>query len=397
MAIRVLPKHAADIVAEMLDASSSKAATHEQLMLKEMFASARDRYLELQESVGMSEFTPASGVHSQTSYGFRVFWEILLCSETELCRLTGKSVKMLPAKPIDVQLEADNNSKLYPVSMQGLEASQICGIKRMQMWRDLSVNHVENFLQPSQQLTASQGEDNFDFFVGKHFEARPAPAKLAGKPYVISSLIAEADAKEAKSFAANAAQAAETMKANAEQKKKKGKKEKKDGDDGSGSSSSGSGSSGEGEGSDEDDAKPAASKRRAAPTLGLGSLARLTVKKSAKSAAKAKLARGKSPSPARPPSSSAVAKKPQTGSKKDREIAAQLEQLEAKDAEMHKVAKEHVRDAKGTSIACLLQLNVKHFLTTPKQGQLLNGVWCLQIAELSSLCVESVLLSRSSA
>ncbi|CAE7172287.1 unnamed protein product, partial [Symbiodinium necroappetens] len=276
---------------------------------------------------------------------------------------------------IDIKLDGQHNSKYYPLSMKGLDPKDIQGMKKLEVWHDLAVHHQEHYLQPQHQLDESQGQSNFSFFANAHFQKRPAAAKLGGQPYVLQKLIKDAELLEAAQAKASAPPPPPP-------------KRKASGEP----SESGSGSEDDSGSSDAAGGKETAGpaqEPRAAPSIGLGSL-EVVAKARAKAKAKQVVRpRSRSPSVGKPASSSVVkaassslVKGPKGGgSKKEREMAQLLEQLQESDREMYNVAQEHIAHAKGTGVACLLTLNVKHFLTNSRQGVVLHNAGALDSSD----------------
>ena len=358
--VALLPDREFVDVAEAVKKGATKGASDADVMLRDMVLAAIERYREQQDEGNRPLFSPASTVSNMTGYGYRVYWEVLLCSASDLTTLSGRPAKSLGAAPIKIKLDGENAQTFWPLSMQGLSEDQVRGIKRMQVYYDTQVEHGECFLSPEHQLHQDHGTKNFGFYTKKHFAARPGVGRVGGKPYILKKLIQEAEMQEAKNAATVAAVSAASS-----------RKQPEKGSDSSEEESSGSG----GEDKEPETAKP---KARAAPTPSLGSLRGPDAKKVARKP-KAAAARRNSPFAKKPPSSSAAKPRSLTvgGSKKDRELAAQLDDLEQHDPEMFKVAKDHLRNATGSSAACLKQLNVNHFLTNTKQGQVLNAASCL--------------------
>ena len=363
VAVAVLPDRDFPEVAEAVKKGAAKNASDADVMIREMVVVARERYTEQMEEGKLPLFLPGSSVSNKTAYGYRVYSEILLCTAKDLAALTGKPVNSLQVTPIKIKLDGESYSKFFPLSMQGLSEEQVRGIKRMQIYHELEVEHEESFLAPEHQLHEQHGANSFQFYTKKHFAARPGAARVGGKPYELSKIIQDAEMQEAKNAATVAAVAAASA-------RKQPQKPKRDSDESEGST----GSESEDKDQDPATAKP---KARAAPTPSLGSLQSSDLKKVIRKPKAAALRR--SPSPDKAPSSSAAAKPKSVtlgGSKKDKELAAQLRDLEEHDTEMHRVATEHLRHAKGSSIGCLKQLNVQNFLTNTKQGQVLHAVSC---------------------
>ncbi|CAE7260414.1 CFAP47 [Symbiodinium sp. CCMP2456] len=351
--VALLPDRPFPDVAEAVKKGEAKHASKADSMFREMVLSARARFCEQQEEGSRPLFSPGSSVFNKTGFGYRIYWEYLLCTKKQLEELSGKPVSSLAVTAVSFKLDGDTNSKLYAISMQGISEDQMKGMKRMQVFHELEVEHEESFLSPEHQLHVQQGENNFQFYTKQHFATRPGVAKVGSHPPTLSKLIENAEMQEAK----NAAVAVPGPKRAREEQK------------GSGSAESSSSSS-----SNEDKGKSGANRTdqaRSAPAPSLGSLQIAEPKKETRRPKAA--ATPRSPSPETGEKAVSISEsKPRSlnlgGSKKEKEHAAVLEELERLDTEMLTVAKEHLRN-KGSSVSCLKQLNVKHFLTNAKQGQ----------------------------
>ncbi|CAE7540365.1 unnamed protein product, partial [Symbiodinium microadriaticum] len=360
----ILPQHTWEQLVELLRAAKQKKDP-----LYVMFMNARTLFDEQKaRGIQLPDFSPASAVLTQDTYGYRVKWEVLLASEAELCRLTNKTPKELKAcktlKSFKMRLDGPDasHSVLYPLSLAGLDPGAIAGMKRLELSRDVRIAHEEHFLSPLNNLTEGHGMEAFKFYASGHFEHRPGAGKVSGKVDTLKEIL-EACNKQA---AAAGAAAASNVKVEVQPPSDSVKEEAVE--DPSDSDSSTPGEKGKGRGKKGAQARPRA---------GLGSTAApkaVPSRKPFKRKLEAQEERPRSKSPSvsvAAPSGSMVqaAKSSLKGNKKERERQAVLDELESKDEVLYKVASAHLKECGGAGVSCLLQLNLKHFFSNSKQGQ----------------------------
>ena len=377
----ILPQHTWEQLVELLRAAKQKKDP-----LYVMFMNARTLFDEQKaRGIQLPDFSPASAVLTQDTYGYRVKWEVLLASEAELCRLTNKTPKELKAcktlKSFKMRLDGPDasHSVLYPLSLAGLDPGAIAGMKRLELSRDVRIAHEEHFLSPLNNLTEGHGMEAFKFYASGHFEHRPGAGKVSGKVDTLKEIL-EACNKQA---AAAGAAAASNVKVEVQPPSDSVKEEAVE--DSSDSDSSTPGEKGKGRGKKGAQARPRA---------GLGSTAApktVPSRKPLKRKLEAQEERPRSKSPSvsvAAPSGSKVqaAKSSLKGNKKERERQAVLDELESKDEVLYKVASAHLKECGGAGVSCLLQLNLKHFFSNSKQGQVLNGAKPLSCVDLTEHC-----------
>ncbi len=101
----------------------------------------------------------------------------------ELFTISPRDVKNL--KKLNCCNEEGEQKEFYVISLKGLDASQVFGMRRIQLAHEVTIEKDEFQMLHSEQLVPSQPSDWFSFASQKHFE-NFRPFKLTGKANLLS-------------------------------------------------------------------------------------------------------------------------------------------------------------------------------------------------------------------
>ena len=111
------------------------------------------------------DFLPATYVRNDSSTAYVVSFEVGFLSAAEVERVLGISATAVGlGKPVTLLLEdCATYQKGYFMSLRGMPAAHVRGLRTVRMERRVSVAMSEELMQPKQQLRKGQEQDVFDY------------------------------------------------------------------------------------------------------------------------------------------------------------------------------------------------------------------------------------------
>ncbi|CAE7367985.1 unnamed protein product [Symbiodinium sp. CCMP2456] len=149
--------------------------------------------------------TPSAEVFSSDKCGHMVYVKAALLSDTELVNHTGRTGLQLGLKQhsVDLRQGANQPTKLFPVSLQGLPQEFKDSCPRVKIYFDqVSSENREIWVTPETQLNIQQPAD-----LQRHLQARSSDArpKLQGSLKTLSELVEQGNRMESEVLATTAA------------------------------------------------------------------------------------------------------------------------------------------------------------------------------------------------
>lgn len=284
------------------------------------------------DALGDPLFNPPSGVTSETSSGSMMFVDEGFLTEGEFLKEIGLLPAAVKAKITTYQFQ-EGILKGVVVSLEGLDPSKLASIRKIRTWTDVRTVHTEVILDHTRNIRQEQGAEVYQFMKTQALSARSEGLAQKWRIPTVASFKEKAE---------------EILKKREEQEAEEAAAQEEGND----------------EEPEDDEEQESISRGRAAPTLGVGLIAKKAEsKKSARPKRKSK--GGRSPSPV--PSG--------TGSKSNAATVMTTEaadDLKERDGEMGIVAQK--LQTLGRNFASLASLDVTRFLSGEKLGVQLEAV-----------------------
>jgi hypothetical protein len=153
-------------------------------------------------------FKPPSSVGLAKEQGHMLFYDVGYLTEAELVNITD-----LPAKALKITMSSlvieDSLTEVKGafVSLKGITETELAGLRRVRIFRTVFANHGEIILDPSNQLRQLQGSDTFSYIADQEMSLREPGIKPSSRAFLptlaalrekAKAIIAAREAKEAK-------------------------------------------------------------------------------------------------------------------------------------------------------------------------------------------------------
>eukprot|EP00434_Breviolum_minutum_P036968 symbB.v1.2.032765.t2/scaffold3849.1/size49308/2 len=155
--------------------------------------------LEQYDQVGATDatFKPGANVDHQMSFGYTIFQDFGLLTESEFKAVIGAEpkdvgMKSTKGKKFEHQIEwaaPGESNNMYLVSLDGLSPIELATVRKIRLEVKKAAIHADAYLRPSDQLLANQGQHVFGHVFKMMADKRPMSASLqASTPESVGSL-----------------------------------------------------------------------------------------------------------------------------------------------------------------------------------------------------------------
>ena len=144
-----------------------------------------------------STFKPGANVDHHLEFGYTIYQEFALLTESEFKGIIGAEPKELGMKsskgksfehPVEWVSPGITNN-MYLVSLDGLSQTEMAVVRKIRLEVKKAAIHADSYLRPSDQLLANQGHHVFGHVFKLMAEGRPMSASLqASLPESVASL-----------------------------------------------------------------------------------------------------------------------------------------------------------------------------------------------------------------
>ena len=144
-----------------------------------------------------STFKPGANVDHHLEFGYTIYQEFALLTESEFKGIIGAEPKELgmksaKEKSFEHQVEWASpgvTNNMYLVSLEGLSPTELAVVRKIRLEVKKAAIHADSYLRPSDQLLANQGHHVFGHVFKLMAEGRPMSASLqASLPESVASL-----------------------------------------------------------------------------------------------------------------------------------------------------------------------------------------------------------------